>query len=156
MKLERKHKILIIIILLIILLVVGVVLFLNSKKIPDKRGNYYNMSDEVIELPDTVTYENSSLSSKHCLKDICINDAVFYYNNEVGRVEYTITNTSNKVVSGYLKMVFKDQSLIVIYKNLGPKKTIKSSSQYMGIEIKDKSDYKLVKLNKKEIKKIIK
>ena len=53
-------------------------------------------------------------------------------------------------------MVFNDKSLVVVYKDLVPKQTINSFSQYSGIEITDKSDYKLEKLSKKEIKQIIK
>ena len=53
-------------------------------------------------------------------------------------------------------MVFNDSYLVITYKDLLPKKSIKSFSQYMGVEIKDKSDYKLEKLSKEEIKKIIK
>ena len=156
MKFIRKHLILLIIILIVILVVVGIILFLNRNPRRDNIGNTYKFNNEVVELPNTVSYKNDNLISKHCLKDICIENATFYYNDEMGRVEYTITNNSNKTVSGYLKMVFNDQSLIIVYKDLVPKKTINSFSQYTGIEIKDKTDYKLEKLSKEEIKSIIK
>lgn len=156
MKFIKKYRILIVSVLLVILIVVGVILFLNSKKKDTGRGNEYNFGDEVIELPGTTNYKNDKLSSKHCLNHICITDAVFYYNDKVGRVEYKITNTSKKNKSGYLKMIFNNQSLLVVYKDLSPNETIKSESQYMGIEIEDKSDYKLEKLTDEEISKIIK
>ncbi len=152
----KKNRILIIVILLIILIVVGVILFINSKPKDTGRGNDYKFKEEVIEIPGTITYKNDELSAKHCLKKICIENVVFYYNDKVGRVEYTITNTSKKKKSGYLKMVFNNNSLIVAYNDLESMETIKSESQYMGIEIEDKSDYKLVELTEEEINKIIK
>lgn len=148
--------IILIIVLIVILITVGIILFLNRNPRRDNVGNSYNYNNEIIELPNTVTYKNEQLTLKHCLKNICISDVTFYYNEEIGRVEYTITNDSNKIVSGYLKMVFNDKSLVVVYKDLVPKQTINSFSQYSGIEINDKSDYKLEKLSKKEIKQIIK
>ena len=156
MKFIKKHKILIVLILLIILIIVGVILFLNSIKRDSGRGNDYNFEEEVIELPGTTNYKNEQLSSKHCLKGICITEANFYYNDTVGRVEYKITNTSKKKKSGYLKMVFKNKYLIVVYKDLEPNETIKSQSQYVGMKIEDKSDYKLEELSKTEIDNIIK
>jgi uncharacterized protein YxeA len=150
----KKYKILIIIVLIIILIIVGVILFFTYGGHDSGRGNNYIIDDEVIELPGTVTYKSETLSSKHCLNDICISDAIFYYNGEIGRVEYKITNTSNKKKSGYLHMVFKDQTLLVRYKDLEPNKTVESKSQYTGIEITDKSDYKLEELTKEEINKI--
>ena len=156
MKFIRKHLIAIIIVLIVILIIVGVILYLNSKPKLANIGNSYKFNSEEIELPNTVSYKNEKLSSKHCLNDVCIEDATFYYNNEVGRVEYTITNNSDKTVSGYMKMVFNEQSLVIVYKDLFPKRTVKSSSQYMGMEITDKNDYKLEKLTKEEIKSIIK
>lgn len=156
MKFIRKYMIILIIVLIVILITVGIILFLNRNPRRDNVGNSYKYNNEVVELPNTVTYKNEKLSEKHCLKNICISDVTFYYNEEIGRVEYTITNNSNKTVSGYLKMVFNDKSLVVVYKDLSPKQTINSFSQYSGIEINDKSDYKLEKLSKKEIKQIIK
>lgn len=156
MKFIRKYMIILIIVLIVILITVGIILFLNRNPRRDNVGNSYNYNNEIIELPNTISYKNEKLSEKHCLKNICISDVTFYYNEEIGRVEYTITNNSNKTVSGYLKMVFNDKSLVVVYKDLSPKQTINSFSQYSGIEINDKSDYKLEKLSKKEIKQIIK
>ena len=53
-------------------------------------------------------------------------------------------------------MVFNNKSLIIAYNDLKSMETVKSESQYMGIEIEDKSDYKLVELTEEEINKIIK
>ena len=150
----KNNKILIIVIAIIILVIVGLIVLLIPKKGEDEWGNSYNFSDDVVELPDTVTYNNEKLTSRHCLNSICVEEVTFYYSNDTGRVEYTITNTSNKTKSGYLKMVFKNEFLIIAYKDLVPKRTIKSRTQYTGKEIKDKSDYKLKKLTKEEISKI--
>ena len=149
----KKNKIIIIIITIAILILVGLIIFFITPKNNNYIGNTYNFSDDTLKED---TYKSDQLSSKHCLNNICINDVTFYYNDKMGRVEYTITNNSNEVESGYLKMVFNDQSLLVIYKNLNPNETINSRSQYEGIEIKDKSDYKLEKLTKEEISKIVK
>lgn len=156
MKFIKKHIILIIIIAIIILLIIGTILFFTSGIKGRISGNHYSYGKEVIDLPGTTTYKNEELASKHCIKDICIENAVFYYTSEVGRVEYEITNNSNKKASGYLKMVFDNQSLIVVYKDIKPKETIKTESQYMGIEIKNKNDYELKELTKEEVNKLIK
>ena len=157
MKFIKKNRILIIVILLIILIVVGVILFINSRVKDTGRGNDYKFKDEVIEIPGSTTYKNDVLSAKHCLNKICIENVVFYYNDKMGRVEYTITNTSKRKKSGYLKMVFNNTtSLLITYSDLESNESIKSESQYMGIEIEDKSDYKLVELTEEEINKIIK
>lgn len=152
----KKNKILIIIICIVILIVIGLILFFNNNSKQEPEINDYNYNNTPRELTNTTVYSNDTLSSSHCLNGICISKATFYYTDSVGRVEYTITNTSNKVKSGYLKMVFNEQSLIVSYKNLKPNESIISKSQYMGMEIKNKDDYKLEKLSDDEISQIIK
>ena len=151
----KRNRTLIIIVTIILLILIALIIFFISPKAP-KLGNSYDVNTEKVELPNTSTYKNDKLSSKHCLNNICINNVIFYYNDNMGRIEYTITNTSNKVQSGYLKMVFGDRELTIVYKDLEPKKTINSRYQYSGIEISDKSDYKLRKLTKEEMSKFIK
>lgn len=156
MKILKNRKTLIIVIIIVLLIIVGVVLAICFKPESNAKPNAYDFENEAVELPNTVNYTNDKLNEKHCVGDICIDNVTFYYNDLEGRVEYTITNNSKTTKSGYLKMVFKDQELSIIYKDLGPKKTIKSRSQYMGMEIKDKSDYSLRKMTKEEISKITK
>lgn len=156
MKFIKKNKILIIIICIIVLIVIGLILFFNSNREQEPEINDYNYNNTPRELTDTTVYSNDNLSSSHCLNGICISKATFYYTDSVGRVEYTITNTSDKEKSGYLKMVFKEQSLIISYKKLKPKESITSKSQYIGMEISNKEDYKLEKLSDDEISQIIK
>lgn len=151
----KKHKIIILILVaLFILIECGVILLLIKGNGDKVKLNNYDYNDEIVELPNTVIIEGEKLSSKQCLKGICISDAKFYYNSEMGRVEYTITNTSKKKASGYLKMVFGDQYLVIVYKDLKPNKSIKSESQFMDLDIKDKHSYKLEELSKEEINKI--
>ena len=72
MKFNKKHGIILIIGLIIILIIIGLILYLNKKPRPANIGNSYKFNGEEIELPNTVNYKNEKLSSKHCLKDICI------------------------------------------------------------------------------------
>lgn len=153
-KLKENKLTLIIILAMIILIIVGVVLFFTSNPTGKKILNNYNFKDETVELDGTNVYKNENLYSKHCLNGICINEATFYYNDKEGRVEYTITNTSNEVKSGYMRMIFGSQSLVIVYKDLAPNKTINSRSQYEGVDIKDKSDYKLLEFTEEEISKM--
>lgn len=156
MKIFKNRKTLIVLIIIVVLILVGVILAVFFKPESKAKPNAYDFEGEVVELPNTVTYTNDKLNEKHCIEDICIGNVTFYYNDLEGRVEYTITNNSKTTRSGYLKMVFNDQELSVIYKDLRPKKTINSRSQYMGMEIKDKSNYSLRKMTKEEISKITK
>ena len=148
----------IIIIAIILLVIIGLILFFNSGK-EEPRENNYTFNLEYSEIPGTIVYNNEKLTSEHCLNEVCISDVTFYYRDDEGRVEYNITNTSSdykKVKSGYLKMVFDDKSLLIVYSDLRSGMTVKSQTQYMGMEIKNKEDYKLEKLTKKEISKIVK
>ena len=158
MNILKNKKVLIIVIsvLVLILVIVGLVLFFTHNGKDNRRENNYDINDEIIDLPGTVTYTSDELNSKHCLKGICIENATFSYTDQIGKVEYTITNTSKKKKSGYLKMVFGNQTLLVVYKNLKPNWTVKSSSQYVGVEITDKNDYELKELTKEEISQIVK
>ena len=71
------------------------------------------------------------------------------------RIEFSVTNLSGNTASGYLKLVFKNQSLIAIYENLRPNQTIKTSSFYVNTVIESKEDYTLEKLTEQEIKDLV-
>ena len=90
----------------------------------------------------------------HCLDDICISELTFYYIGDSGRIEYTISNHSDKKVSGYFKLVFQNQSLIAVYRDLDVNKSIRTKSQYVDTKISNKDDYVLKKLTKEEISKL--
>lgn len=142
----------IIIVLIIILIILGVFLYKKNKY--DGLNNYrYNEAIE--ELPGSKKYTNSKLKSSHCLDNICIEDVVFHYTDTSGRVDYTVYNKSSKKRKGYLKMVFKEQTLIIAYDLDGKSKSY-TSSHYEGFEIKNKNSYTLKKLSEKEISEIIK
>lgn len=149
----------IVIILTIIFLGIGlfeIILFSQKKEEKGSNGNNYHFSNEVKEEEGIVIYTNPQLKAAHCLNSICIEDASFYYNKDGGRVEYTIHNQSNDVYEGYLKMIFQEQSLVVAIRKLAPGQSVKSSSYYLGIEIKDKDDFVLQELTEDEKSKIVK
>lgn len=148
-----------IIIAIIIFLCIGVfeiIIFSRKKEDNTSKGNSYQFSDKVKNEDDITVYTNPQLAGAHCLNSICIESASFYYNENGGRVEYTIHNQSNEVYEGYLKMVFQQQSLIVAIHKLAPGQTVNSSSYYLGVEIKDKEDYQLQELTEEEKSKIVK
>ncbi len=137
----------------------AVVLGIILAKEPDKENkitdNKYHFSTEVVERTDTKEYSNDVLQSKHCLDDICISEAKFYYLENEGRVDYTIENIGNKVQSGFLKMIFGGDSLVVAFSDLEPGKVVHTTSQYGGQTIKDMSDYTLDYLTEEEKNSII-
>ena len=150
------------IVLLLVFLIICIAfcfLFLSSGKDKKKEEiksdrNKYNFSNQITEVEGTQYYTNDSLQSSHCLEDICIERASFFYNGNNGRVEYTIKNQSNKKASGYLKMVFGNKALYVSYKDLEPGKSVRSVSSYLDVKISNKEDYRLEKLTKDEMRKI--
>ena len=87
---------------------------------------YYNINSEVKELPGTKVYDDEKISKKHCVDNICVENAVLYYSSDYnsGRVEYTVVNNSDKTSSGKLQMVFKDTTIDIIYKDLEAGKSI--------------------------------
>ena len=114
----------------------------------------YILSDGVAEIPGTITYTNDDLKKGHCLDGICVLDVTFYYIDDEGRLECTILNQSSKEESGYLKLVFGEDRLTVVYRNLSPGKMVKTISKYHKLTIPDKDDYVLEKLTDEEISKI--
>lgn len=152
----KKKSLIIIITILIIILLSILLFFILSPKSTRKTANNYNFSDSSKELPGTKSYTNEKLEKAHCVDNVCVENVVFYYNGNKGRVDYTIMNRNPYSVSGTLKMVFGDKSLLVSYNNLSAQSRIEGSSSYVDLDIKDKENYKLEKLSKEELKKIIK
>ncbi len=151
-----KKSIRYIIIGIAIFLVVGIIeIALFTRRRPLERENHYFMADGVKEAIGTKTYTNDQLKASHCIDSICIIDAKFYYTEAGGRVEYTIENQGTEVASGYLKMIYGNQSLLVAYQNLNPQEKAVTSSFYVGIEIENKDDYLLEKLTEEEINKVV-
>lgn len=154
----KKRKIIIITIIILILILLSIIIFfiVSPKKKAKNSSNDYVFAKSQKELPGTKTYTNDKLKEAHCIDNVCIENVVFYYKGNSGRVEYTILNRNDYEVTDTLRMVFKDKSLLISYKNLPGKKRIKSTSRYVNVEIENKENYKLKKLSKEEKEKIIK
>lgn len=153
-----KHKKLIIIILIILLSLIGFISYksFHKNKSNGKKPDNYKISKDKVEIPGTIRYTNNDLQSSHCVDKICIDGVVFYYIGDTGRIDYYISNYSLKEASGYLKLKFGDKILYAIYKNLGSGKTIKSTSQFMEVNITNKENYELEKISEKEFSNIVK
>ena len=151
----KQNKIKFLIIGIVILLVVGLILMLfsnHSKKDSEKaEGNQYHVSEDTKKEEDGVeTYTNSKLEKAHCLDSICIENVVFYYKDNEGRIDYSIENRSDKTVTGNLKIVFGEQSLVAVYNNLAAHRKINTSSYFVNMVISNKEDYTLEKLSKED------
>lgn len=161
-KVNEKLNVLIILcsVLIVIFLIVLLILWSNySKKeeiTKESVVNNYKMANDIVELPETVSYTNDKLEEKHCLNSICISNTSFHYRNNEGTVNYNITNVGDSIKSGLLKMNFSGTSLIVVFQDLGPGESVSSSSQYVGMEILNKEDFKLEVLKKSDNNIIIK
>ena len=157
MKKNKRVLIVIIIAILIIVLSILSVIFEKKKTNGDgKKDNNYQISDKVEEEPGTKSYTTDKIKKSHCVDDICVKDVVFYYNDNQGRIEYKVINNSSKTASGYMKIVYSNKDFNVIYDNLAPGQFIETRTQFSGVKISDQEDYKLEKLSKEEINKIIK
>ena len=148
-----------IIIAIIIFLSVGVleIIIFSQRKESDKeeKGNSYNFTSNVVEEKGITIYSSPQLKAAHCLNSVCIENASFYYNEKGGRVEYIIHNQSNTIYDGFIKMVFNEQSLVISIRNLAPGQSVKSSSYYLGVQIKEKDDYQLQELTEEDKSKIV-
>ena len=156
---NKKIKV-IVIVLVVILLLVGIVeiVLFSRKKEPSKvpsRSNEYNISSQVEEAPGTVVFNSPTLAAEHCLDSICVQDVTFYYTDEGGRIEYTVVNKTQEVASGFLKLVFGNQSLRIVYQDVPVGGKIKSGTFYSGKKIESMDDYHLEHLSKEDNKKII-
>lgn len=156
MKNNKRVLIVIIVIVLVIVLSILSVLFEKKKPINNKANNNYQISNKVEDEPGTNKYTNDDIKKAHCIDKICVEDVTFYYNDNQGRIEYRVINKSSKKASGYMKIVYSNESFNVIYKDLEPGQYIETRSQFSGITISNQNDYKLEKLSKEEIDKIIK
>lgn len=115
----------------------------------------YHFTGNVVEVSGTEIIENDQMKADHCLNDICISNAIFYYADGSGRVDYTIHNQSSKTASGYLKMNFGSNSLIVAYQDLRGNESIQTTSQFLDMKFSNVTDYILEELSEEEINQII-
>ena len=157
-KLVAAHKEIVFIVLIIVFLLIAIVL--GVRLAPDKKENKnsndkYQFTGELKEIEGTTEYSNDDLKKDHCIDDICISEATFYYLGNEGRVDYVITNKSSSKQSGSYKMVFGDDYLVVYFTDLEPGKPVKTTSQYVGKTIPNMENYTLEYLRKKKKSKII-
>lgn len=154
----KAHKetvyIVLIIVALLVVIILGVLLAPEKKDNP-KSNNNYHFTNEVKEIEGTVEYSTDDLKKDHCIDDICISDATFYYLGDEGRIDYVVTNNSSSKKSGSYKMVFGDEYLVVYFTDIEPGKSFKTTSQYIGKTIPNMDDYTLDYLTDEEQSKII-
>ena len=155
-----KNKNIWLIVLAVVLLCVGLfeILFFSrggKKKdsTPSSIDSLYILAPE--EEDSSMTYTSPTLSAVHCLNSICIENASFHYDDESGRIEYTIENQSSEKASGVMKMVFGSQSLMVVYQDLVPGSKVQTGSYYRGKKIESMEDYILEPLTAEEQSKIV-
>ena len=154
----NTHKEVIFIVLIIVFLLLAIVLGIllaPGKKENQKSNDKYHFTGEVKEIAGTTKYSNDNLKKDHCIDDICITEATFYYLGDEGRIDYVITNKSSSKKSGSYKMVFGDDYLIIYFTDLEPNKSFKTTSQYVGKTISNMDDYTLEYLSEEEKSKII-
>ena len=156
---NNKVKIIFLIIAGILLLVgiIEIIHFTKKNETPHRPGtdNGYTVSSKVEELPGTKVYNSPTLNSEHCLDTICVENVSFYYTDEGGRMEYTVINKSDKVASGFLKLVFGKQSLKIVYQDVPAGGKVKSGTFYANKTIESMEDYHLEYLSDEDYKKII-
>ena len=155
---NSKTKYIVVIIALILLILIGMIeIFIFSKPKNNSQGdskNQYFVSSEKIE-EDLKTYTNDNLQKIHCVDSVCIENVTFHYDSNSGRIDYLIENQSDKTSSGYLKLIFENQSFIISYEKLEPNQKTEGSSYYEKIEIQNREDYVLEKLKEEEKDKIV-
>lgn len=153
----ENMKIIIIILSILILLLIIIGLIFAAKTTKDRNDQTdYTFSNEVVELPGTKILKSDKLAEEHCLDNICVSDVIIYTVNNEGRMECNITNKSNDTKSGYLRLKFNKESLIISYQDLSPDSSSKATAQYTNKKIDNINDYSLEKLTKEEIKTLIK
>ncbi len=155
-----KHAKLLVSVLLVFLIVLGLVEIFHFSKIEKEQMkkrpvNNYIFSRENIEVPGTETYTNEVLQNPHCLDSICITGATFYYIGDSGRVDYTIENHSNQSATGYLKMNFGDNHLIIAYRSVPANGKVTNTSQYVNVTFSSKEDYSLEALTEEELNRLV-
>ena len=156
MKINKRILIVIVIVILVIVLSILSVLFEKKKPTGNIEKNNYHISNKVEDEPGTKSYTSDKIKKSHCIDNICVEDVVFYYNESQGRIEYKVVNKSSNTVSGYMKIVYSNETFNVIYDDLKPGQSVETRTQFSGVKISDQEDYKLEKLSKEEIDKIIK
>lgn len=152
--------ILLFLLLMIILFKTGIMKKLFSNKAVYGSGSEIEYADSALnDGDDFVDVSSGTLSSDHCSEDgkICIVVTKIRCNSSRGKIEYSITNTSEVVssssggdntedlddnsVSGYFRIIIGDNSFYGRYVNLEAGETKNSYIRYADINLKDTTDY---------------
>lgn len=155
----KKNWKIILLIIAVVLLVIGFIFLLPKHKSSPKdqidENNFYKYSEETTELEGTEVITNDRLKDLHCLDRICISDVEITYLETFGRVDYTVWNRGSKKESGYLKLNFGTNTVLVSYQDLKPDQKISSSYQFFTEDFHSVTDYTIEKLTKEEKKAIV-
>ena len=154
-KINENMNLIIIVLSILILILIILSLVLISKS-NSTTGSENIILDEVVELPGTKIISNEKLKQEHCLNDVCVSEVSIYKVGNDGRLECKVENKSEKIKTGYFKLVFESTSFIIAYRDLKPGIFEKSVAQFTNKKITDTSDYVLEELSKEEQKSIIK
>ena len=154
MKNNLNKKIFIVLPLIMVsffLLILGVS-YIGKGKVKEPY-NQYKISNKIVELKDTNIISNETLSSEHCLDDICVKDLKIF-DGDIGRIEYTIINNGSKEASNILKLNFGETYAYIAFSALQPGKSIQSKTVYHKKSYANVEDYKLENLTDEEKSKI--
>lgn len=142
-KFDKKKIFIVIIVLVLVLLLIILGLFTGK--------------DEEVDLsnyPDgTKLITNRKLKAEKCIDNICVSNLHIYYVNKTGTVEFTLENKKDVKASGYYKLVFDDEELIIIYRFDGKGK-YNSKTSFNSRDLSKAKDYKFEKLTKEDEKRI--
>ena len=161
---KSKKIISLIIIIILLLLVLSLVYFLGKKdtnkgqELIDgkyiKSGEYYFDTSANAYDPNILIRTSDAIKKEHCLDNICLSDVVIKYTREnEGYVQSTVTNKSKSKQSGYVKMDFGDDLILLVSYNLKPNESDTSYSIYNSLDLNNVVDYKLIKVSESEEKK---
>lgn len=151
---KSKKLILLIIVIIAFLFIVFGILYLVSNNKSNVGYNQYRISDQVVEFEGTVIMKSPQLTDGHCLDDICVKNVAIYDIGGEGRIEYTVTNNSDKTVSGILKLNFGDTYTYVAYNDLESGKSLSTKTMYRNGKFVDVKDFKIEKLTDEEMARI--
>ena len=154
----KKNKKYILIGLIVLLIIIGLVFIFGKKNIreaKDNDSNVYKFAKSTDNGVEVAHYSTDSMKSEHCLDGVCVSGVEFYYVDDRGKIDYTITNKNSSKVSGYLKADFGFTSITIPYNDLEPNKTYEKSSYYDNVRFDFVDDYKLLALTDQEKSKII-
>lgn len=151
----KKLMIIIIVLSIIFFLIIALIIFNDGDK---KKNNNIKKSNEIVftdkdKYKDAEIITNENFKKNHCIDSICINNLIIYKSKDYYNIELKIKNKSKKIATGYLKVIFNDIEIPVVYNNLKSNDETIYTIEF-DKEMKLGEDYKVKKLTKKEIENI--